>query len=147
MNQLVNMIHHRATVSALVAMAYCLGYRKIVLVGVDLNTTRYFFEEMEGLEGPFPQNTETAGVHQTMLEVAEQPTYGLPIDVYLQLIKEEVLEPAGVRLYNASPISRLVSLLPYYALEETAIGPVDGIEPNTGVGPGSGGEGSVRRGP
>ena len=36
-NQLVNMIHHRASVSALVATAYCLGYRKIVLVGVDLN--------------------------------------------------------------------------------------------------------------
>ncbi len=146
-DQLVNMIHHRATVGALVATAYCLGYRRIVLVGVDLNSTRYFFEEMEGLEGPFPQNIETAGVHQTMLEVAEQPTYGLPIDVYLQLIKEEVLEPAGVGLYNASPISRLVSLLPYYALEETAIGPVDGIEGDLGDGSGSEGEGSARRDP
>ena len=82
-----------------------------------------------------------------MLEVAEQPTYGLPIDVYLKLFNEEVLEPAGVRLYNASPISRLVPLLPYYALEETAIGPVDGIDGDLGDGSGPEGQGSARRDP
>jgi hypothetical protein len=123
-NQLVNMIHHRASISALIAAAYCLGYKEIVLVGVDLKNTRYFWEELHDLEGPFPPNIETGDMHATVIQKAERPTYGLPIDLYLRLFDDEILKPSGRRLYNASPISSLNSVLPYYALEEDRLGPV-----------------------
>lgn len=110
------MVHHRASLSAIVLFAFLAGYRDIVLVGVDLNTPYYFWDTNKALlhGRPAPPSDQTGGVHATVdssLNVAE---LSLPIDDYLRLLDSSVLRPNGVTLHVASPSSQLCSFLPVY---------------------------------
>jgi len=105
----------RASISYLVMFGYLLGYKEIVLLGVDLNNTKYFFEENpeyykeKGRETP--KNLQIKdNVHRTL-----DKTFGnLTLDIVIEIINEEILQPKGVKLYIGSKNSALYPSLPLY---------------------------------
>jgi hypothetical protein len=110
------MVHHRASLSALVLFAFLAGYEEIVLVGVDLNDPRYFWETNPEILGGAagPPFSQTGQVHRTVDPTATASEGAVPIDEYLRLLDSSVLRPNGVTLSVGSPRSRLSSFLPVY---------------------------------
>lgn len=113
--RLSNLVHHRATISTLIMFAWAMGWRRIVLCGVDLNDTRYFWEvRPEAYEEPFPPNVETGSIHMTVDPSRTQKVYALAIDDWIRLLEQDVLRPDGVDLLVANPRSRLAEFLPVW---------------------------------
>lgn len=110
------MVHHRATLSALVLFAFLAGYEEIVLVGVDLNDSSYFWEANSDLlrGAPSPPTSATGPVHMTVDRSATDSEVAVPIDEYLSLLDSSLLRASDVTLSVANPTSRLSSFLPVY---------------------------------
>ena len=104
----------RATLSYILFLAYSMGYKKIVLCGVDLNNSTYFFEENQngylerGLK--IPANEHKMNLHRTI-----DPELGeVTVDQAVYALKQLVFEPQGIKLYIGSKASLLYPKLPYY---------------------------------
>lgn len=97
-------VHWNATLSDAINISYILGYKKIVLVGVDLYDRRYFWlGRNETHEGDLKRAKTYSDIHST----ADNVIKGLNIwNKYL--IKK------GVRLYIYNPRSLLNKILPVY---------------------------------
>lgn len=119
------LLHYAGSLSYLVSMGYIMGYKKIVLLGVDLNDSRYFFEHPEANEASKEYSkihnqvmnemnrTGTKKKHDTINPKITQ-TYGcLPIDHYLYEFNE-ILKKKGVVLSVENKESRLTEGLPTF---------------------------------
>ncbi|MFW6041742.1 MAG: hypothetical protein ACOC8M_01960 [Guyparkeria sp.] len=104
----------RGSVAYVVNFAVRAGYRRIVLCGVDLNHTEYFYdsrrEELQAKGLPVPPNDEGGTVHSTN-DPANHP---VTIHDVLVSIKEQILEPAGIELLVGSEKSALHPDLPCF---------------------------------
>lgn len=103
---------HAATLSTLVALGAVMGYRKIVLCGVDMNDLRRFYQDPK----LYP---DTAGTDFYRIAEEKKMTFfdrfawgHTPIDVVLLELKRQVLEPAGIQLYVENPGSALCPRIP-----------------------------------
>ncbi len=82
-----------------------MGYRKIVLCGVDLTRAEYFYQD----PALYPETAELeymprAGKHMTLTRYA----WGtMPIDEVVAEMKQQVLDPAGIELYVENRSSAL----------------------------------------
>ncbi|MGE5467651.1 MAG: hypothetical protein ACM3Y9_09535 [Ignavibacteria bacterium] len=102
----------RATVFFLVMLALRAGYRRIVLCGIDLNGSDYFYERHRGrLEAQglwLPPRRAPLAVHRT-----EDPDYGsLTVSRALGGLEAQLLRPRGIALEVALQSSRLYPALP-----------------------------------
>lgn len=104
----------RASVFYLILLGLRAGYKRIVLCGIDLNHTHYFYESRraeyaaQGRQVPPPP--PPAPVHLT-----DDPRYGeLTIARAIEALQREVLRPAGVELSVAFSSSRLHPMLPSF---------------------------------
>ncbi len=98
-----------ATLSTLVTFGAKLGYRRIVLCGVDLKTQDYFYQDAE----LYPESASFVPVareqkHETLLPAA----WIVPIDEVLLALQSELLEPQGIELYVEHPGSLLCPRFP-----------------------------------
>lgn len=104
----INMIsHHEATLSDVVNISYLIGYKTIVLVGVDLYDRRYFWLGDSTREEDARLNKTYSDVHQTA-----DPMVRL-MDAWNKYFMEK-----GVRLYVYNPRSLLHAVLPLYSIGE-----------------------------
>lgn len=119
------LIHYSSSLSYLVAMGYIMGYKNIVLLGVDLNNSKYFFEHPDANEA----SKAYAQIHNTVMhemnrsgKIKEHDTvnakkteiYGcLPIDQYLYEFNK-ILKKKGVHLTVGNKESRLGEGLPLF---------------------------------
>ncbi len=104
----------RASLLTAIEFAQVAGYRKIVLCGIDLNTTGFFYDHnrQQLIDQGFlvPQPVHLDGVHKT-----ENPKHGeVTISQLIRKYNELVLRKAGIQLYIGSPTSALAQDLPYY---------------------------------
>lgn len=111
-------VHPRPVAASLgvaVSLARSMGYRRIVLLGVDLGGSTYYFS-----------SDTLAVVHKTIDTFAKSPTdphptttslFGVPVQEYLAAYREFVLAPAGIELLVGSPQSLLAQTLPVYRFE------------------------------
>jgi hypothetical protein len=110
----------RGSVSYVVNLAVRAGYRRIVLCGIDLNHTEYFYdsrrEEIEAAGLPVPPNLE-AGTRHSTNDPAKHP---ITIHHVLVAIKEQVLDPAGIELLVGSETSALYPDLPCFDWKHAA---------------------------
>lgn len=109
------MLQKRATISALVDLACRLGYRRIVLCGVDLNNSIYFWED--------PRFRPVADLDlprtESRLHKTNDPDFGqVTISSVLDAFGELYLGPAGCELFIAGPQSALSSSVPLYSWPE-----------------------------
>ncbi|HWA99318.1 MAG TPA: hypothetical protein VG713_12535 [Pirellulales bacterium] len=115
--------HGISSAVAAVTFGMMLGYRDIVLVGVDLSNTLYFWEaDPDKYRGvPTPPNIEGSGVHYT----ADREKVGfyvrqLPIQEQLRILADDLCRRQQIRLWTASERSMLSSFLPVYRAEQAA---------------------------
>lgn len=105
----------RATLFFAISLAVRAGYKRIVLCGVDLNNTNYFFKT-EGFSAPsnlcIPPDYQSGPIHKT-----NDPVHGeVTISVILDLFDRIVLQPRGIALSVAKSSSALHPRFPAYFL-------------------------------
>lgn len=119
------LIHYSGSLSYIVAMGYMMGYKEIVLLGVDLNDSRYYFQDQGANEGSkkyakIHESTmkdmnrmATGSIHDTV-NIKRTINYGcLPIDGYLYSFNK-IMRKKGVKLSIGNKKSRLSEGLPVY---------------------------------
>ncbi len=121
----------RASIFMAISFALLAGYKRIVLCGVDLINTEYFYHHpkylTEGIPPPpvLPQTVqalaEKYSVHGVKMRQAPNPVIHntidpalnpLPMDEVIHAFNEEVLKPEGVELFVALPSSKLYPRIP-----------------------------------
>jgi len=91
-----------------------MGYRSIVLCGVDLTGVTYFFEDpgapLRVPGAPLPTNTQPGTIHKT----ADPARPGATMPQLLEAMRDEVLDPIGVSLQVGHPDSALARSFDLY---------------------------------
>ena len=117
-------LFRQASLSWLLIFAMQLGYRKIVLCGVDLNTPRYFYEispdfcHQRGLL--IPPADFTTPIHPT--NNPSHCTGGLPIADVLHIMDDVLLKKRGIELFVGAESSALYPEFPVYNWPSAALG-------------------------
>ena len=107
-------LRKRASVFYIIMLALRAGYKKIVLCGIDLNNTDYFYEAQRAAltqQGYWlPEAKGAAVAHKT-----DDPAFGaITISSALMALKRHVLEPRRIELFVGLSSSRLYPDLPVY---------------------------------
>lgn len=102
----------KASLSYLVFLAYLLGYKEIILCGVDLNNTNYFFDHDFYADSLKPINIK--GTQHITNQINESDDLDMTIVDILQGINFTLLEPKGIKLMVSNPNSALVSIMKVY---------------------------------
>lgn len=109
-----SLLKYAATLTTVLIFGLKLGYKRIVLCGIDLKTPDYFFQDRahysDSWEPPVEART-AAHFTETSLR------WKVPVTRAVAVIKRDVLEPAGVQLFLENQESALYPLLPTFALE------------------------------
>lgn len=109
----------RGSISYIINLAVRMGYKHIVLCGVDLNHPEYFYdsrrEELESAGFPVPSNPHKQGVHLTN----DPSHHPVTMQEVIQTINQEVLQPMGVQLYVGAKSSALHPEFPEYSWVDT----------------------------
>ena len=109
-----DLIHQRATLATLIMFSLFAGFKEIVLVGVDLNDTAYFFETTDKKYDYKPVNVQTGTIHRTVDPTLDINNVSIPIDEYIYLLDRILLKPRRISLFVASDKSRLFPRIPKY---------------------------------
>ena len=104
----------RGSVAQLINLAVRIGYQHIVLCGVDLNHSEYFYdplrEELESKGFPVPPNTQPTDIHDTN----DPGKIEVTIKQVIMAINDLVLQPRGISLYCGDKSSDLYPYLDEY---------------------------------
>ncbi len=101
------LILQRGTLGMLIMFGYFTGFKNIVLVGVDLSNTNYFFEDPKKDFVFRPSNVQTGNIHRTVDPTLDINRVSITIDKYIYLLNDIILKPRGISLFVASEKSRL----------------------------------------
>lgn len=118
-NQDFGLLYRRCgSVSYLIHLAVLLGYETIVLCGVDMINSKYFFMSDQYRESnipiPEPETTDTNKTHRT-----NDPNRGprMKLEDIIYLIDDIILQPNDIELYVENDISALHPRVPLYSYE------------------------------
>jgi hypothetical protein len=110
--------HLAGTLSDAVNCAYCLGWRHIVLVGVDLYDSRYFWLPADQTASVDRENATVIGAtHNALGGNRYDERHYTTRNGVVELMSEwrEVFDADGVRMSVYNPASLLAGVLPVYA--------------------------------
>lgn len=97
----------RASLSALITFAVKAGYQRIVLCGIDLNNSTYFYQDQEQYPSMASCPIFPSGkVHLTLKAIP----FG--IDLVIYELKRQVLDPRGIEIYVENRSSALFPKIP-----------------------------------
>ena len=108
--RLMHLLHHRATLCLAIVFGAVCGYSKLVLVGIDLRDTRYFWEvdDRRWSGRPVPDNIQENEIHATADARLNSSLRTLPATEFLLQLKTLWLDPAGIEVTVANPESLLI---------------------------------------
>ncbi len=114
-------LQKRASISFLIFLAMNMGYDKIVLCGVDMNDSKYFYEEERDkyerkgvpLRDMSDPDREESQVHRTNDPAIYRPIF----ENVLYKLNDKLLCPNGVELYTSSTSSAIHPKIPKYDFE------------------------------
>jgi hypothetical protein len=98
-----------SSVTGLISFALRMGYKQIVLCGVDLHSGEYFYQDSTLY--PDGAGVEFQPRNAPHLLMTPQP-WKILTDEAVVLMKREILEPAGVKVYVENRSSRLWPAIP-----------------------------------
>ena len=113
-------IFYRGTLSLVLEIIYRLGYKNIVLMGVDLGGQKYFYDEFAEM-GAYTflvkeyYKTLDQKTHLTRLR---KPHNYHPVDVYLYALNDLIFKPENINLYIGSKKSLLYPKLPLFEFDQ-----------------------------
>lgn len=109
----------RGSVSYTLFLATVLGYERIVLCGVDMVDSKYFWDEQrgrlneEGIPTPEPHmERDSEEVHKTN----DPSRHGISLEQIIYDIDEELLRPNGIELYTETKRSALHPKVPHFEI-------------------------------
>lgn len=102
----------RASLITAIYFGWRMGYKKIVLAGIDLNSTEYFYESNQYTNELIPRSNQLKQVHSTV----DTSVHPLTVDGLVYLLNDELLKPADVSLFVMNSKSLLASKLPVYEI-------------------------------
>ena len=103
------LLKYAASLTSMLAFALKLGYKRVVLCGVDLKTPDYFFQDRR----IYPESWEPPEAERFETHFTEVPlTWKLPVTRAVAVMKHQLLDPAGVELYIESQDSALWPMVP-----------------------------------
>ena len=97
----------RVSIVQAISIGAAMGYKEIILAGVDLNNIRYFWQDDPELS--WFGVAQSGTVHKTMVK-----DQFLPVDRIIDTVEDVWLKPAGIRLYCGHATSALHPQLPAY---------------------------------
>ncbi|MEM7515405.1 MAG: hypothetical protein AAF368_00585 [Planctomycetota bacterium] len=110
-SNLTRVFKYRATLSMLIALGAGLGYREIVLCGIDINDPRYFYQDAE----TYPDMTN---FWSSPRRERHNTAYASPMQVSIMDVvfgmDEEILKPRGIRLFVENSSSALHPRVPVF---------------------------------
>lgn len=98
-----------STLSSLIALAIRMQYRTIVLCGVDLNHSEYFYQDT--VLYPETASLEFSPRHQPHATNSPMP-WRITIESVILEMKRQLLDPAGIQLYVENRSSALWPKIP-----------------------------------
>jgi hypothetical protein len=105
------LLKYAASLTTMLAFALRLGYKRIVLCGIDLKTSDYFFQDRR----IYPESWEPSEAEHFETHFTEVPlTWKLPVTRAVAVMKRQLLDPAGIELYIESQDSALWPMLPVF---------------------------------
>lgn len=116
------MLYRQASLSWLLTFAIRLGYRNIVLCGVDLNNTDYFYD----IDNSYAKNNNLvipdAGFHEDVhpTENPDKCHANTPISEVINIMQETLLEKRNINLYVGAKSSALYPAIPAYKWQESS---------------------------
>lgn len=123
------LMHYSSSLSYMIGLGYLMGYKKIVLLGIDLDNSGYFFEHETANDrsqafSRIYQNEIRAknklskeGSHSTVSKKVTAQYGCLPIDIFVGEVKD-ALNGVGVELYIGNGKSRLHPMLPLFEFKD-----------------------------
>ena len=106
-----------ASVELLVVFAWQMGYSKVVLCGVDLNNTNYFFYDQRyrhlANEGLIPPSLQTGQNHKT--NDPAKAWGGVAVQEVLEIYQKDLLKQ-DCQIYVENPHSALADAFPLFSL-------------------------------
>jgi len=104
----------RATLFSVIELAWLMGYKKIVLCGIDLSNAEYFFDDhrtyYESKGFLLPVYDQHLNGHKTNnVKISE-----VTISQLITAFDNVILKPEGIQLYIGSKESALAKELPYF---------------------------------
>ena len=103
-NRFSFLLKYAASLTTLLIFAYRMAYKRVVLCGIDLKTSEYFYQDASR----FP---EWAGVEyhprQTRHSTDVRLTWRVPVSDSVMIIKSVLYDPAGLELYVEDSSSAL----------------------------------------
>ena len=109
-------VYRRGSVAKILHFATSIGYKNIVLLGVDLNTAPHFFD-VEGFQvhpGGEKMSYTSKIVNTQLHETVDTSIHPITMVDVIEYINAEALQKKGICLYNGAATSSLMSSLPYY---------------------------------
>lgn len=98
------LLKYAASITTAVALAAKVGYKKVVLCGVDLRDQRYFFQDQD----LYPETADlTFEPRYVPHETSVALEWRLPLQQVLPVLQRAVLDPVGTELYVENPNSAL----------------------------------------
>ncbi len=109
-DRIASLFKHTGTLSTMITLGAKLGYRRLVLCGVDLTTARYFYQDP--MLFPGSADLVTTPPNQKHLTLTRHSWGTMPVDAVVRELKVQILDPAGIELLVENPQSALASFLP-----------------------------------
>jgi hypothetical protein len=97
------------SVTAMMTLGVLMGYRRMILCGVDLNLQEYFYQDR--VRYPDYADWEFALRNEMHLTTRRLP-WLIPAQAVVRIFKEMVLDPEGIELLVESPASTLYPAVP-----------------------------------
>jgi len=118
LSQKLNLLSHnivysrRASLFSIIYIGYRLGYKNIVLAGIDLNNTDYFYDSDDYDQNNVPENFEKGIIHTT----ARDSDTDFKIDELVYILNDELLAKEDQKLYVLNKNSLLAQKLEAYSI-------------------------------
>lgn len=104
--------HNRGSISYIIHLLVSLDYDNIVLCGVDMVNSKYFFDDKKYMQSEIPipiaESVKRDDVHKTVDENIAEVT----LEDVIYTLNREVLEKEGIHLYVENTISALHPKIP-----------------------------------
>lgn len=116
--------HYSGSLSYVLNMGYVMGYKKMILLGVDLNTSEYYYSHGEAgelakdfnqfqVDRPNKEKWDLKATHNTMSKRVTESYGCLPISTYIGYFKEAI-QDRNIELLIGSNKSALYPMLELY---------------------------------
>ena len=108
-NRLPYLFKYGSTVIAMIALGVRMGYRNIILCGIDLDVNQYFYQDAE----LYPETASLAyHPRAARFKLMEDIPWRIPADLAILTLKRRLLDPAGIGLFVESRSSALYPRVP-----------------------------------